>query len=111
MSLILNPEDNAIINGDMRISQRGTSFSSVVSGTYTLDRWTYLKGGTNPPVHTITQETDVPSGTNFSNSLKLTVTTPQTTISSDMFKIVTFYSLTKVIKHVRAYGCLWSCNC
>ena len=30
---------NLIINGDMRISQRGTSFTSNLENTYTLDRW------------------------------------------------------------------------
>jgi len=30
---------NRIINGAMQIAQRGTSFSSPVNGSYTLDRW------------------------------------------------------------------------
>ena len=30
---------NRIINGDFRVWQRGTSFSSVASGQYTADRW------------------------------------------------------------------------
>jgi hypothetical protein len=30
---------NYVINGDMRISQRGTTFNSVADGSYTLDRW------------------------------------------------------------------------
>ena len=34
---------NMIINGDMRISQRGTSFTA--STEYTLDRWRVSKGG------------------------------------------------------------------
>lgn len=42
---------NRIINGDMNVSQRGTSFSSVANGSftlangYTLDRWFGLRGG------------------------------------------------------------------
>jgi hypothetical protein len=39
---------NRIINGDMTISQRGTSFTNVGSGsppTYTLDRWVGFRGG------------------------------------------------------------------
>jgi hypothetical protein len=43
---------NRILNGDMRVSQRGTSFTA--NGLYTLDRWTiYNSGGT----FTVTQET------------------------------------------------------
>lgn len=30
---------NFLINGDMRISQRGTSFTTTVANQYTLDRW------------------------------------------------------------------------
>ena len=30
---------NRIINGDISVSQRGTSFSDVASGDYTIDRW------------------------------------------------------------------------
>jgi len=30
---------NKIINGDISVSQRGTSFSDVASGDYTIDRW------------------------------------------------------------------------
>ena len=39
---------NRLINGDMSISQRGTSFTNVGSGsppTYTLDRWVGFRGG------------------------------------------------------------------
>ncbi len=53
-NLISSPPDiiykNAIINSDMAISQRGTSFTSPVD--YTLDRWIVLA-----PTATITQET------------------------------------------------------
>ena len=33
------PFRNRIINGDISVSQRGTSFSDVASGDYTIDRW------------------------------------------------------------------------
>jgi len=63
---------NIIINGDMSIAQRGTSFTSVTSNTYTLDRW--LTSGTGYTL-TITQDTDVPTGQGFAKSTKLQVTT------------------------------------
>ena len=50
---------NIIINGDFNIWQRGTSFTSIVGGTYTADRWFYLKNGSM--VHDITRSTDVPA--------------------------------------------------
>ena len=37
---------NAIINGDFRIWQRGTSFSSPASGTFVSDRWVAFFDGT-----------------------------------------------------------------
>ena len=45
---------NVLINGDMRINQRGGSYT--LSGNYTLDRW-YLGVNTS---HTISQSTSTP---------------------------------------------------
>lgn len=36
---------NRIINGNMTVAQRGTSFSSISSDQYTLDRWTSSSAG------------------------------------------------------------------
>lgn len=80
------PEElkNYIINGDMRIAQRGTSFPAIADGTYSLDRWNYGKAGAM--VHTISQDTDVPTvaqaGVLFQNSLRLNLTTPDTAIAA-----------------------------
>ena len=75
---------NAIINGDMEIAQRGTSFAAAANGAYTLDRWQYTVVGAT--VHTITQDTDVPTvaqaGRLFTHSLKLTLTTPDTALAA-----------------------------
>ena len=63
---------NVIINGDMRIAQRGTSTASITTaGYYTCDRWRtdILVAGT----WTQTQSTDAPAG--FGNSLKMQCTT------------------------------------
>jgi hypothetical protein len=69
---------NKIINGAMEISQRGTSFAAPAE-TYTLDR--YLWGQTGTMVVTISQSTDVPNNT-FQNSLKIDVTTADTSIAA-----------------------------
>ena len=76
---------NILINGDMRIAQRGTSFTSPVSGQVTCDRWVSgIHTGTGDG--NVTQETDAPtaaqSGTRFTHSMKLQVTTANTSIQS-----------------------------
>ncbi len=75
---------NYIINGDMRIAQRGTSFPAIANAAYSLDRWIYQKSGAM--VHTVSQGTDVPTlaqaGYLFINSLVLTLTTPDDSIAA-----------------------------
>ena len=76
---------NILINGDMRIAQRGTSFTSPASGQVTCDRWVSgIHTGTGDG--NVTQETDAPtaaqSGTAFKHSLKLQITTANTSIQS-----------------------------
>jgi hypothetical protein len=77
-------DKNYIINGDMRIAQRNTSFAAVADGTYTLDRYRYLKTGAM--VHTISQDTDAPTLSQanylFQNSLRMNLTTPDTSIAA-----------------------------
>jgi hypothetical protein len=65
---------NIVINGDMSIAQRGTSFSGITSsGFYTLDRMSFVVS--NQGTWTQSQSTDVPSGQGFSKSFKLECTT------------------------------------
>ena len=52
---------NAIINGDFRIWQRGTSFTTG-SGTYTADRWVYSFNGTGA-TRTVSQQSFTPGNT------------------------------------------------
>jgi hypothetical protein len=59
---------NRIINGDMGIWQRGTSFSAIGTGTYTADRWQSTTAGSSLSL-TATQSTSVPS-TDFAYSLQ-----------------------------------------
>lgn len=63
---------NAIINGDMMVAQRGTSFTSATAfvnndDAYTLDRWYILSDG-NDAVD-VTQATDAPTGQLYSMGL------------------------------------------
>lgn len=59
-SLIGAGRRNLIINGDMRISQRGTSFTNLATNQYTLDRF-FMGSSTN--AFTVSQGTSIlPSG-------------------------------------------------
>jgi hypothetical protein len=76
-----DPRPNAkplIINGNMDVAQRATSVTGVGDGDtgyHTLDRWRFSEGGDNSTVFTMSQDTDVPTGQGFANSLKMDVTT------------------------------------
>lgn len=74
---------NKIINGDMNIAQRGTSFAAATNGIYTADRWQYLMAA--GAVETVSQQADAPSNNEFQNSLRLAVTTADTSIAAGEF--------------------------
>jgi hypothetical protein len=69
---------NILHNGAMTVAQRGT----VVSPTngFTLDRWHAQVAGA--AAITVSQDTDVPSGQDFSYSLKVDVTTLDSSIAA-----------------------------
>ena len=80
-----NQYRNIIINGDMSIAQRGTSFTGLgdTDSKYTLDRFKWSEEGSSGTAEfTITQSTDVPTGQGFATSLKLDCTTADTSIDS-----------------------------
>ena len=61
-----------VINGDMQISQRGTSFSpSGNTDYYSIDRFAYFATSGATGDATITQASDAPSGTGFKKSIKI----------------------------------------
>ena len=73
---------NLIINGDMKIAQRGTSETGITAfGYFTIDRWKH--DNYNAGTWTMSQDTDVPSGQGFSKSLKMTCTTAQSSLPAD----------------------------
>ena len=79
---------NIIINGDMSIAQRGTSFAGVNDGDYTLDRFLYDISGTDAYQFTISQSTDVPTGQGFSKSMKFDCTTADTSLDADNYALI-----------------------
>jgi len=67
---------NLIINGDMSIAQRGTSFSST-GDVYVLDRFKLDYVGSPSVRYTVSQDTDTPTGQSFAKSMKFDVTTAE----------------------------------
>ena len=81
---------NIVINGDIAVSQRNTSVSSLTSSGYnTLDRYrcVIVTAGT----WTQSQDTDVPTGSGFANSMKWDCTTADASLgASDLITIQQF---------------------
>ena len=73
---------NLIINGGFDIWQRGTTFSSITSGTYSADRWWYGNSGASN--YTVTRRTlsDLP---NFQYSVRLQRASGNTQTASQYF--------------------------
>ena len=74
---------NLIINGDFKVSQRGTSVAASTGGGYTVcDRWNLFdnSGSVN-----IAQSSTVPTTTGFANSLQFTVNSTGTLTSTSIF--------------------------
>lgn len=76
---------NRIINGDMRIGQRGISFSGITN-SYALDRFLYSSATT--AVVNITQSNDVPAGSGLQYSMRATIGTADTSIAADDHSVI-----------------------
>ena len=77
---------NLIMNGEMRVAQRATSATGIGNGDagyHVCDRWRFNEGGTIQAEVTMSQDSDVPAGQGFSNSLKLDVTTAESAVAAD----------------------------
>jgi hypothetical protein len=74
---------NRIINGDMRIDQRngGSAVTVNTVGIFSVDRWANIARATGGGVYSAQQVSDAPTG--YSNSLKLTVTTVDTSLGTN----------------------------
>ena len=75
---------NLIINGDMRIAQRGTSFAAASSGSYAADRWMYEKSSN--AVVTISQNTAWNNGPYWAHSIKVETTTARSSTATSNFQ-------------------------
>ena len=90
---------NMIINGAMKVAQRGTSKTGVSSsGYYTVDRWAFYPGSVEDSLdYTMSQSTDAPDG--FANSLKMECTTTGTIDSSHNVYVRQFFEA-QDIQHI-----------
>tara|TARA_Y100000816_G_scaffold290370_1_gene278890 strand:+ start:421 stop:1506 length:1086 start_codon:yes stop_codon:yes gene_type:complete len=73
--------DNIIINGAMKIHQRGNQTTSNGSSIYFVDRFNVYTSAASA-VANLQQSTDTPSGQGFGNSLLVDVTTADTSVGA-----------------------------
>jgi len=92
---------NIIINGNMAVAQRGTS--STASGNHSVDRYRVDFSNFDQIGVTQSQSTTVPSGKGFSNSLKVAVTTQETTLDANELFIIRQTIEAQNLQHL-AYG-------
>ena len=95
---------NLIINGAMRVAQRGTQTTSVASsGYFATDRMKYYDAA--GIVATVEQVSDAPSGSGFQYSHKVTATTADTSIGATELGCPLWYIIEKQDVDARlAYG-------
>ena len=77
---------NMIINGDMNIAQRGTptSAASYTSGGYAAcDRWRFRAISTDEADFVVSQESDAPTASGFTKSIKIKTNTVESALASD----------------------------
>ena len=72
-----------VVNGNMQVSQRGTSFTGQTGSAYTLDRMQIRLNDVG--TYTITQDSDVPEGYGFSKSMKIDCTTANDSLEAADF--------------------------
>jgi len=71
---------NRIINGDMRIDQRNAGAAVTTSGAFPVDRFPIVN--TTDGAFSAQQDSSVPTGSGFVNSLKVTTTTADATLTA-----------------------------
>lgn len=77
---------NRIINGAMVIDQRNAGAAVSTDGAFALDRWQIDINAFDQLVFSAQQDTTAPTG--FVNSLKVTISTPETTVDADEFMTI-----------------------
>ena len=94
---------NIIINGAMRINQRGTSSHTLNSGNanaYIVDRF-LVQGGEG--TYVASQSSDVPTGQGFDNSIKVDCTGADTSLATNFESYIQYIPESRDLTHL-AYG-------
>ena len=90
---------NLIINGAMQVAQRGTSFTSLGSGSsFTLDRMKYVEEGTTDSRITVSQDSTSPD--DFAYSLKVAVTTADTSLDAGHIQYIRYAFEGQEMQHI-----------
>ena len=93
---------NLIINGAMKVAQRGASAVAAGAGTYpSIDRLKCYES--TDGAFTLEQSTTVPSGQGFSNSAKFVVTTADTSLAAGQYAQATQVIEAQNLQHL-SYG-------
>ena len=90
---------NLAMNGAMTINQRGTQTG--IRNSFGIDR--FRSTGTGAQIFTFSQSTEVPSGQGFSYSLKLDVTTADTSVAAGDYNMVQHLFEGQDLQHLK-YG-------
>ena len=79
---------NLVINGDMRIAQRGATTTGIGQSAnyFSLDRVKLFNSGGAGATYTVSQETDAPTG--FTKSYKIQTTTADTSLPAASYTIL-----------------------
>ena len=93
---------NLIINGAMQVNQRGNQ-TGLTANVYGIDRFKFVASGRDQLVYSFEQDSDVPSGSGFSKSLKYTTTTAESAIGASEYFFISQRIEAQNCQHL-AYG-------
>ena len=93
---------NLIINGAQNIHQRGNQ-TGLTASAYGTDRFEFTIQGRDELVYNLAQNTDVPSGYGFANSLSFQATTAESAIAANEYAFISQKIEAQNLQHL-AYG-------
>ena len=91
-----------IINGAQNVNQRGNQ-TGLTANAYGTDRFNFTLTGRDELVYNLAQNTDVPSGYGFANSLSFQATTAESAIAADEYFFISHRIEAQNLQHL-AYG-------